>query len=128
MSRFNEIRYDVYKLIHATESMPRTTIATSTFNESLADEGWTDKNDKRISAQDVIDVIKQYGYEGARAARPELAQHIRQIEEADYSFPVRIYDGHIVDGWHRLSKAILEDVEEIPAIVLTEIPESVRLK
>lgn len=128
ISRFNDIRYDVYKLIHATESLPVTSVATSLFEEGLSDEGWTDKRGKRVSTRAVIDVIKEYGYAGARTARPELSQHIRQIEEADYSYPVRIYDDRIIDGWHRLAKAIIEGTKEIPAIVLAEIPESVRVK
>ena len=53
---------------------------------------------------------------------PSLNHHIRQIEKADYSYPIILYKGSIIDGMHRLAKAVIENQTMIKIKNLEEIP------
>ncbi|HSY20162.1 MAG TPA: hypothetical protein VK815_17585, partial [Candidatus Acidoferrales bacterium] len=52
-----------------------------------------------------------------------IAHHARDIYEADLSYPIIISpDGEVLDGWHRICKAFLQGIEELPAVHLTTMP------
>jgi ParB-like chromosome segregation protein Spo0J len=57
-----------------------------------------------------------------RTAR-DLADHVRRVQETSFEHPV-IMDpsGFIVDGWHRVTKALLEGRDTIPAVRFKEMP------
>src|SRR4051812_33038249 len=51
-----------------------------------------------------------------------VAEHARDIYEADFRFPIILSPaGVVLDGMHRLCKAFLEGIEEIEAVQLTEM-------
>ena len=53
-----------------------------------------------------------------------VAEHARDIFEADFSHPIILNpQGEVVDGMHRLCKAWLEGIEEIDAVQLQTMPE-----
>lgn len=53
----------------------------------------------------------------------ELVAHIKQILEADLSYPIILDDeGEIMDGRHRILKALLEGKETILAVRFDETP------
>ena len=53
-----------------------------------------------------------------------VAEHARDIFEADFSHPIILNpQGEVVDGMHRLCKAWLEGIEEIDAVQLPTMPE-----
>ena len=53
-----------------------------------------------------------------------VAEHARDIFEADFSHPIILNpQGEVVDGMHRLCKAWLEGTEEIDAVQLQTMPE-----
>ena len=53
-----------------------------------------------------------------------IAYHIKRIENADLSYPViQNPDGVIIDGWHRVMKAILNGDLTIKAVRLNVMPE-----
>jgi hypothetical protein len=52
-----------------------------------------------------------------------VAEHARQIYEADFHFPIILSpSGVVLDGMHRLCKAFLDGMEEIDAVQLTVMP------
>lgn len=52
-----------------------------------------------------------------------VAEHARDIYEADFRFPIILSpSGIVLDGMHRLCKAFLEGKEEIDAVQLPEMP------
>ena len=52
-----------------------------------------------------------------------VAEHARDIYEADFGFPIILSpSGVVLDGMHRLCKAFLEGVEEIDAVQLPTMP------
>lgn len=58
------------------------------------------------------------------ALSSEIVEHIRLIREADLSYPIILSsDGRIMDGMHRVMKAVLEEREGIRAVQFDEDPE-----
>ena len=52
-----------------------------------------------------------------------VAEHARNIYEADFRFPIILSpSGVVVDGMHRLCKAFLQEIEEIDAVQLPTMP------
>ena len=52
-----------------------------------------------------------------------VAEHARNIYEADFHFPIILSpSGVVLDGMHRLCKAFLLGMEEIDAVQLTTMP------
>lgn len=47
----------------------------------------------------------------------ELARHINQVNKADIQYPIILdQDGVLMDGRHRITKAIIEGKEKIPGV------------
>jgi hypothetical protein len=123
--RHNQLEVDIYKLVHLTQEIPETTIPVEKFLNGLNDQCWSNNNGKIISPQEVVDVYRKMGNaEGAIAARPEFSEHIQQIEDADCSFPVLVFESRVVDGMHRFVKAILRGQTSIQAKIINEMPEA----
>jgi hypothetical protein len=52
-----------------------------------------------------------------------VAEHARDIYEADFRFPIILSpSGIVLDGMHRLCKAFLQGMEEIDAVQLPMMP------
>ena len=62
-------------------------------------------------------------YWGGLMTCREVAEHARLIQEADTSFPVILSsDGRIMDGMHRVLKAILLGLSHVPAVRFSSDP------
>ena len=49
----------------------------------------------------------------------EVADHARRIQEATFDHPIILSaEGHLLDGFHRVAKAYLLGMTEIPAVQL----------
>jgi hypothetical protein len=54
----------------------------------------------------------------------ELVAHLRLVLDADPSYPVILgSDGRVMDGMHRIARAVLEGCPEIAAVRFAEDPE-----
>src|SRR6187431_2454112 len=54
----------------------------------------------------------------------QVAEHARLINEADLSFPILLSsDGRVMDGMHRVAKALIEDRPSVPAKRFVQDPE-----
>jgi len=63
------------------------------------------------------------GYEHALTCR-DIVEHALLIQEADLSFPVILSnDGRVMDGMHRVAKALLQGHSHIAAVRLAFDPE-----
>ena len=52
-----------------------------------------------------------------------IANHARDIYEADLSYPIILSPtGEVLDGWHRICKAFLQGIEDLDAVQLTTLP------
>ena len=53
-----------------------------------------------------------------------IAEHARLISEADLNYPIILDpDGLVMDGMHRVCRALAEGADHISAYRLTELPE-----
>ena len=53
-----------------------------------------------------------------------ILYHIKRIEKADLNYPILLDpDGCIIDGWHRIAKAVLNEDLTIKAKRLQIMPE-----
>lgn len=87
---------------------PKTTaVQVADHVRTLDLDGWGDGTPKnRYSANDVLANPGRY---------PE---EVRRIEEADLKFPILVANGFIVDGVHRLAKAVQQGKPTLKAVVL----------
>lgn len=84
----------------------------------------------RVSAQTIIDLAKDLPVFDVQIASlyiggatmgdyntiKSLVEHMKRIQNVDLSYPIILgSDGHIMDGNHRIAKAILEGLTHIPA-------------
>lgn len=61
---------------------------------------------------------------GAPPISEDIAQHAKQIYEADISYPIILCpEGRVMDGMHRVCKAFLEAHQTISAVRFTELHE-----
>ena len=61
---------------------------------------------------------------GALPITEDIAQHAKQIYEAELSYPIILCpEGRVMDGMHRVCKAHLEKRKFISAVKLTELHE-----
>ncbi len=78
----------------------------------------------RLSEFDGFDDVRWFG--GPHNILPTcraIAEHARDIYEADLSFPIILSpDGDVLDGHHRICKAYLQGIHELDAVRLTAMP------
>jgi len=59
----------------------------------------------------------------------ELVMHIKAVQDADLEFPIILdEDGEIMDGRHRIMKAILEGRSSVKAVRFDENPTPCRIQ
>ena len=120
-AKHDGLHIDVYRLIHMTQDIPAEQVEIRDYLHQMGDLCWNDEFGK-ISPEFVVQICKEEGYEETIKRYPSLANHVTKIQNSDYSFPVIIYKGWIIDGMHRLAKAVIDKQTTIKAVMLEEIP------
>ena len=96
--------WDVDRLIALTAHLPRHEVPLSSIRE--------------------LDEAYWFGGEGDRPTCRAVIAHARLIEEADLGFPIILSaDGRVMDGMHRVAKAVLKERETIEAVRFEQDPE-----
>ena len=96
--------WDVERLIRLSSGLPICHIALSEIRE-IDQVYWFDDDQERPTCRAVLD-------------------HMRLIEEVDLSYPIILgADGRVMDGMHRVAKALLEGKTEIEAVRFQVDPE-----
>ena len=98
------LAWDVDRLIALSKDLPRALVAVESIRE--------------------IDEI--YWFDGGRHQPTcrEVLTHVRLIEEADLAYPIILgADGRVMDGMHRVAKAVLAGISEIDAVRFETDPE-----
>ncbi len=97
------LAWDVDRLIRLSKDLPRTRVPLSSIGE--------------------IDEIYWFDDEEERPTCRKLIQHMRLIEEAEFSHPIILgVDGRVMDGMHRVAKALLQGMVEIEAVQFEHDP------
>jgi hypothetical protein len=96
------LAWDVDRLVTLTQNFPRRQVPLTSIQE--LDDQWS-------------------GNDGPRSWR-SLVEHIQLIDAADLSFPIILAaDGLIMDGRHRVAKALREGRDTIDAVQFPKDPE-----
>ncbi len=69
-----------------------------------------------------IDIGRNVFDNVAKDAR-SLAEHVKRVHDTDLKYPVLLDpNGFIMDGWHRVVKALVQGEEYISAVRFEELP------
>ncbi len=119
--------YDVYKLIRLTSHTEHVEMKISTLEPQILNKCWKDSCQKDFSPRDLLSAYRTLGtWEAVAGEHPTWSDHIRRINQADRRYPLLLYQGDVVDGTHRLIRALVEGVENISAKILDKLPEEAR--
>ncbi|MGQ0735849.1 MAG: hypothetical protein ACT4QD_19620 [Acidobacteriota bacterium] len=95
------LAWDVDRLVNLSSTLRRQSVPIATIRE--LDQAW-------------------FG-EDERPTWRAMLEHIRLINKADLSFPIILAtDGTVMDGMHRVAKALLEGRQEIEAVQFPRDP------
>ncbi|MEN9613840.1 MAG: hypothetical protein RLZZ347_147 [Candidatus Parcubacteria bacterium] len=121
----NDKEYDVYKLIDYANGLETVQLELATLREQVFGEKcWDGTNSITFSPKDLLDCYVSLGsWEAVRSTHPEWSEHIDKTTRAEYRFPILMYNGAIIDGMHRLIRAITEKAPTIPAKILNTLPD-----
>jgi hypothetical protein len=96
--------WDVERLIRLSRDLPRERVALGAIRE-LDEVYWFDDDQQRPTCRRVLD-------------------HLRLIEATELRHPIILgADGRVMDGMHRVAKALLEGHQEIEAVRFARDPE-----
>ena len=74
---------------------------------------------ERVRIDSIREVDTEYWFDGSAEVPTvrKVAEHARLIAEVDTSYPIILgHDGRVMDGMHRIARAILEGQDEIDAV------------
>jgi hypothetical protein len=79
---------------------------------------------KRIPLSQIRELQQLWSGDGEGQTWNELIAHVRLIEAADLSYPIILAsDGTVMDGMHRIAKAMLAGHDDIVAVQFDQDPE-----
>lgn len=81
---------------------------------------------EHINPADVaeLDETHWYAHEGDSPTCRSLLQHMQLIDEVDLDHPIILdQDGRVMDGMHRVCRAVREGKNKIPAVRFVTTPE-----
>ncbi|HEU5387208.1 MAG TPA: hypothetical protein VFV73_15020 [Streptosporangiaceae bacterium] len=79
-----------------------------------------------VAVDSISEVDTVYWFEGSTAAPTvrAIVEHARLMRDADLSFPVILGpDGRVMDGMHRIARAMLDGRTEVSAVRFPALPE-----
>ncbi len=78
----------------------------------------------RVPLDEIQELDEAYwGDEGTSLTCREVVDHMRLTREADLAYPIILCaDGRVMDGMHRVARALLQERDEIEAVRFTETP------
>jgi hypothetical protein len=96
--------WDVHRLVRLTENFPRIRVPLDAIRE-LDQPYWFSGGDHDATCRAVL-------------------EHTRAIHEADLRYPIILSaDGGVMDGMHRVAKAVLLGLDTIDAVQFEQDPE-----
>lgn len=78
----------------------------------------------RLDSIDEIDSVYWFDGNLHRPTVRAVADHVRLVNEVDASYPIILGpDGRVMDGMHRIARALLENQTMIRAVRFSQLPE-----
>ncbi len=129
LTEFGGKRYDVGKLEESAEQLPTTEFPLgdrAALEDTLKSKHWNTTDGESIGPSDLLDAFEQSGRDWQRVKEdhPEWSVHVDKVMGVDYQIPSLLHDGHLIDGVHRLTKALSENAQTLPVKDLDELPAS----
>ena len=79
---------------------------------------------QRVPLHQIRELNEAYWFSDAHPTTQDIIGHMRMVQEADLAYPIILCpDGRVMDGMHRVSKAVLNGDADIGAVRLTAMPE-----
>ncbi|MBI4022691.1 ParB N-terminal domain-containing protein [Candidatus Berkelbacteria bacterium] len=103
--------YRIADLRPIADRLPTVEVAIGQLREAAGPGHtyWIDRAGHHIGPDDLLK-----DWEAAKR-HPDWADHVATIEQADLTDPIWLYeDGSIIDGVHRLTRALRDGVEQVP--------------
>ena len=96
--------WDVDRLVELSQGFPVRDVALSSIWE--------------------VDTVYWFDPETDPPTVRRVVEHVRLMREVDMSYPIILGpDGRVMDGMHRVARALLEGQESLPAVRFEELPE-----
>lgn len=96
--------WNVHRLVDLTTTLPRERVPLSAIRE-LDEPYWCNEGTKQLTCREVV-------------------AHTRLINDCDFTHPVILSsDGRVMDGMHRICKALLVGLSDIEAVRFLQDPE-----
>jgi hypothetical protein len=96
--------WNVHRLVDLTSTLPRERVSLSAIRE-LDEPYWCGDGTKQLTCRQVVG-------------------HARLINDCDFTYPVILSsDGRVMDGMHRICKALLTGLDNIEAVRFLHDPE-----
>ena len=81
-------------------------------------------SDVPLSSIGEIDSVYWFDSDRHRPTVRAVVEHVRLIENVDTSYPIILGpDGRVMDGMHRIARAVLDGRATIGAVTFSELPE-----
>lgn len=80
----------------------------------------------RVAVDAISEVDTAYWFDGSfeKPTVRKVVEHARLISEVDISYPIILGpDGRVMDGMHRVARALLQGQADIDAVRFTTLPE-----
>ncbi len=81
---------------------------------------------RQIQVSEIAEIDENHWYPhgGVIPTIRNIVEHYALIESSDLSFPIILdQSGRVMDGMHRVCKALLEGIEKLPAVQFETDPE-----
>jgi len=90
----------------------------------LESKYWKDENGNFLGPSDVIRVFNDCGHDWEQVLqrKPEWRLHIEKIRNVPLNLPALVYQGVLIDGIHRFTRALCEGHASLLVKVLPELP------
>jgi hypothetical protein len=96
--------WDVRRLVELSRGLPRERVPLSAIRE-LDEPYWSSAPGQKLTCREVVG-------------------HARLMLDCDFEFPVILSsEGRVMDGMHRICKALLDGLDEIEAVRFVQDPE-----
>jgi hypothetical protein len=96
--------WSIHRLVELSSALPIERVRLSAIRE-LDEAYWAGEKDQKLTCREIVD-------------------HARLMLESDLAFPVILStDGRIMDGMHRVCKALLQRLDHVTAVRFVHDPE-----
>ncbi|WP_374665821.1 hypothetical protein [Acinetobacter sp.] len=79
---------------------------------------------QRVSLADIQELTEPYWFPHTAPTTQQIIEHMQLVQAADLSYPIILCaSGRVMDGMHRIAKAVLNREVFIQAVQFTQTPE-----